>query len=163
MSCFPLSPAVRPDRRSFQTRFVTPDRIVGMLVRYALPPRSVDVDTPEKPKRPWWQKKRWWSAILLWIVLAYPLSLWPVAYLVGRGWLPVFAVKGAYAPVTAAAAALRPHPGIGLGPPGEDGRRPYIVLPDPDPSPRVVEATAEGYIAAAEWFANLGQQHAASD
>ena len=109
--------------------------------------------------KPWWKRKRWIAALVLWLVIAYPLSLWPVAYLVGRGWLPVTPVKAAYAPVSFVADALRPHPGIGLGPPHEDGTRPYIVLPDPDPWPRPVAAVAEGYLDVTEWFADLGRRH----
>lgn len=110
--------------------------------------------------RPWWRKKRYAAALALWLIAAYPLSLWPIAYLVGRGWLPVTIVKAVYAPITIVADALRPHPGIGLGAPNEDGSRPYIVLPDPDPWPRPIASTAEGYLATAEWFADLGQRHA---
>jgi hypothetical protein len=39
-------------------------------------------------KRSWWRKKRWWAAAAVWLVVAYPLSAPPVAYAVGRGWLP---------------------------------------------------------------------------
>ena len=53
----------------------------------------------DEPKRPWWKTKRWRAAIALWLLIAYPLSLWPIAYLVGRGWVPLAPVKAAYAPL----------------------------------------------------------------
>lgn len=117
----------------------------------------------EMSRRPWWKKKLWAVALALWLAVAYPLSLWPVAYMVGRGWLTVAAVKTAYAPVLIAADALRPHPGIGLAPPDESGRRKYIPLPDADPWPRPVASAAESYLDTVQWFDGLGRRHAASD
>jgi hypothetical protein len=40
------------------------------------------------PRRPWWKKKRWGAALLLWLVAAYPLSGVAFCYAVGRGWVP---------------------------------------------------------------------------
>lgn len=116
--------------------------------------------TDSTARLPWWKKKRWGAALALWLAVAYPLSLGPIAYMVGRGWLPVAQIQGVYAPLLVAADYFRPHPGIGLAPNGEGGMK-YIPLPDPDPSPRPVEAAAEGYLDAVEWFAALGQRHAA--
>ena len=115
----------------------------------------------EPVQTPWWKRKRWIAAMVVWLIVAYPLSIWPAGYLVGRGWLPVAQANVAYAPVIALADELRPHPGIGLGPANPDGTRRYIVLPDPDPWPRSVAATAESYLNIAEWFATLGKKHAA--
>lgn len=115
----------------------------------------------EPVRTPWWKRKRWIAAGVIWLGVAYPLSLWPAAYLVGRGWLPVTAANVGYAPVIALADTLRPHPGIGLGPAHPDGTRPYIVLPDPDPWPRQIARPAERYLMIAEWFATLGNKHAA--
>lgn len=42
------------------------------------------MDEP-KPKRPWWRKKRWWAVGLLWLAVAYPVSIGPAAYLAVRG------------------------------------------------------------------------------
>lgn len=53
------------------------------------------------PHRPWWRKKRWLAAGLLWLVLAYPLGRGPAAYAVVRGWLPVAYEQTLYAPLEA--------------------------------------------------------------
>ena len=46
------------------------------------------MDTPEKLKRPWWKKKRWWAVlVLLWFVVSYPLSVGLLGYADGRGWV----------------------------------------------------------------------------
>lgn len=36
-------------------------------------------------RRPWWKWKRWWAAVVVWLLVAYPASLGPVFYLFGRG------------------------------------------------------------------------------
>ncbi len=115
----------------------------------------------EPQRAPGWKRKRWIAAAAMWLVIAYPLSIWPAAYLVGRGWLPAATASVAYAPVIAVTEKLRPHPGIGLGPANPDGTRPYIVLPDPDPWPRPIASAAERYLESIEWFAGLGKKHAA--
>ena len=38
--------------------------------------------------RPWWRKKRWRVALALWLAVAYPLSVGPISYAEGRGWMP---------------------------------------------------------------------------
>ena len=38
-------------------------------------------------RRPWWKRKRWVAAGLLWLLLAYPLSVGLLAYADGRGWV----------------------------------------------------------------------------
>jgi hypothetical protein len=38
-------------------------------------------------KRPWWKRKRWAAALLLWLVAAYPLSAGPACYAEWAGWL----------------------------------------------------------------------------
>ncbi|MGC1274472.1 MAG: hypothetical protein WBC44_12250 [Planctomycetaceae bacterium] len=45
----------------------------------------------DRPKRPWWRKKRWIAAAALWLLLpiAYPLSLGPASYACRLGWIPV--------------------------------------------------------------------------
>jgi hypothetical protein len=54
----------------------------------SLPPRSVNVDTPEKPKRPWYRKKRWQAVAAVWLALPplYALSWGPAYYSAARGW-----------------------------------------------------------------------------
>jgi hypothetical protein len=42
----------------------------------------------QPPLRPWWKRKRWWAAGLLWLLVMYPLSIRPVAYLEARFGLP---------------------------------------------------------------------------
>ena len=41
----------------------------------------------DAPRKPFWRRKRWIAAAVLWLVVAYPLSLGPAFYCVGRGWL----------------------------------------------------------------------------
>lgn len=50
-------------------------------------------------KRPWYRRKRWWAAGLLWLAIAYPLSAGPAGYAVGRLWLDVDLVSALYRPV----------------------------------------------------------------
>jgi hypothetical protein len=38
----------------------------------------------QKPKRPWWRKKRWWATTLVALVVWYPISSGPYGYLRGR-------------------------------------------------------------------------------
>jgi hypothetical protein len=41
------------------------------------------VDTPEKPKRPWWRRKRTWIAAAL-LACSYPLSFVPTCWVLTR-------------------------------------------------------------------------------
>ena len=52
-----------------------------------------------EPKRPWWRKKRWWAATLLWLAVGYPLLLGPLTYAHFRGWVSAGAVLAAHEPV----------------------------------------------------------------
>jgi len=36
--------------------------------------------TAPPPRRPWWKKKRTWAAVVLWLLVAYPLSYGPASY-----------------------------------------------------------------------------------
>lgn len=112
----------------------------------------------DAPRRPWWRKKRWVAAGLLWLPIAYALSYGPASYAVGRGWLGG-GVRAAYAPLVAAADALRPRPIYGCDV-IDDGSIVTVVAPDPDPPPRVVGAVAQGYVDYVEWFRGLGERHA---
>lgn len=38
-------------------------------------------------RRRWWKKKRWRVVLALWVAVAYPASLGPANYALGRGWL----------------------------------------------------------------------------
>lgn len=67
------------------------------------------MDTPEKPKRSWWRKKRWWAAGLLWLSVAYVLSAGPVRYAVARGWMPDASFHTFYRPVWKVALRWRLH------------------------------------------------------
>ena len=40
------------------------------------------------PRKPFWKRKRWIAAAVLWLVIAYIASEGPVWYAVQRGWLP---------------------------------------------------------------------------
>ena len=42
----------------------------------------------QSPGRAWWKRKRWWLAAALLLVAAYPASVGPLGYGVGRGWVP---------------------------------------------------------------------------
>ncbi len=37
--------------------------------------------------RPWWRRKRWPAVAVLWLFLAYPLSVGPYIYCQERGWV----------------------------------------------------------------------------
>ncbi len=56
--------------------------------------------TAPPPRRPWWKKKRTWASGVLWLMLpvAYLLSMGPAVYAHERGWLPLRAIRVAYAP-----------------------------------------------------------------
>jgi hypothetical protein len=59
----------------------------------ALTPRrafSMTEGEAMEPKRPWWRKKRWAAAMLLWlfaVTIIYPLSNGPYDYCLGRQWI----------------------------------------------------------------------------
>jgi len=68
--------------------------------------------------RPWWKRKRWAALAPLVVVAAYPASLAPVGYGIGRGWvsrpfadLYVAPIEGLFGPPerTAAGRALRAY------------------------------------------------------
>lgn len=46
------------------------------------------MDTPEKPQRSWWRRKRWLGGIALLLCISYPASIGPLFYCSGRGWVP---------------------------------------------------------------------------
>lgn len=73
----------------------------GRLRGHMDPPRSVNVDTGEKPERPWWRRNRT-AAVLVWLLIAYPLSVGPAGYARGRGWLPRIPCVVFFAPLWAA-------------------------------------------------------------
>ena len=42
----------------------------------------------EPPRRQWWRRKRTWAAAaVLWLLVAYLLSVGPIAYATERGWI----------------------------------------------------------------------------
>ena len=99
------------------------------------------MDTPDKMARPWWRKKRWWALSVLWLLIAYPVSLWPLSYAIGRGWLPATTRSDVYGPIISATEGLDPRPVYGVFP---------------------ADDAAEGYFAIADWFTNRGREHADS-
>lgn len=55
----------------------------------AAPPFADRIRGMNEPSvRPFYKRKRWIAAGVLWLVVAYPLSSGPVAYCWDRGWLP---------------------------------------------------------------------------
>ena len=40
------------------------------------------------PRKPFWKRKRWIAAAVLWLVVAYPVSEGPALYAEYRGWIP---------------------------------------------------------------------------
>ena len=48
---------------------------------------------------PFWKKKRWWAALLLWLLILYPLSSGPLTYAAARGLLPGSIVRAAVLPL----------------------------------------------------------------
>lgn len=56
-----------------------------------------------EPCRPRWKKKRWWAAALaVWLFVAYPLSVGPVAYVMERGWITQATAEAYARPIEAA-------------------------------------------------------------
>lgn len=53
----------------------------------------------DKPKRPWYRRKRAWAALVLWLVVAYPLSRGPAEYASVRGWLPPSYAQAFFGPL----------------------------------------------------------------
>lgn len=56
----------------------------------------------ESTQRRPWRKTRWATAVGLWLVVAYPISVGPVTYANARGWLSAVAVahlEAAYEPL----------------------------------------------------------------
>ena len=39
-------------------------------------------------RRAWWKRRRWVAAIVLWLLVAHPLSIGPLSYSDTRGWIP---------------------------------------------------------------------------
>ena len=88
----------------------------------------------DTPRRRWYHKKRWLAVVASALLAAYPLSVGPMVYADARGWLP--------ASVTAALAVIH--------------------------SPLEAWADREWplgdiLVEYAEWAAELGERHAASD
>lgn len=52
-------------------------------------------------ERPWWRKKRWAAALLLWAGAAYSAMAGPAVYAVARAWLPSAFHEVAYTPLWA--------------------------------------------------------------
>lgn len=107
---------------------------------------AIHESSERQSRKPWWRRKRWFAVTVLWLLLTYPLSLWPFAYAVGRGWFSETFGSAIYAPVISAAKALSPQPGIYAAPANAAGRRAIRFAPNPDPPPRLIGAFAEGYI-----------------
>ncbi len=72
-----------------------------MILPVRTPPGGADV-TDDTSRRPWWRRKRTATALVLWLLVAYPLSVGPAAYATQRGWITQ-ATAEAYAwPIEAA-------------------------------------------------------------
>jgi len=121
--------------------------------------RFYNAGMTESPRKTWWKRKRLIAAILVWLVIAYPLSLWPAAYLAGRGWLPLVALKDVYAPVIALANHVAPPPVYRLERPRRGGTLLYIEA-DSDPLPYPTGVVARRYLDLARWFKGHGATHA---
>ena len=60
------------------------------------PPRSVNMDTPEKPDKPrrrWWRRKRWQAGGLVGAFVAYEAAFGPALYCYTRGWTPSWTLR----------------------------------------------------------------------
>ena len=68
--------------------------------------RAVMTDGPRKP---FWKRKRWIAATVLWLVIAYVTSMGPACYAVRRGWLPLGPAATFYEPLSL---AMRPFPAV---------------------------------------------------
>lgn len=60
----------------------------------------------EPKRRRWWSKKRWWAAVILAALAAYPASVGPAAYGVGRGWGDPAIFRTAYDPLDSGATLI---------------------------------------------------------
>jgi hypothetical protein len=47
----------------------------------------------ELPRKPFWKRKRWIAAAVLWLVIWYPLSVGPLEYVFARDWISQSAVE----------------------------------------------------------------------
>jgi len=91
--------------------------------------------TAPPPRRPWWKRKRTWAAVALWLVVGYPLSMGPVAYCVGRGWVADATVEPFYSPIGRLFEALEAAPQLAF----------------------------EWFTSYLDWCLETGERHAASD
>ncbi len=65
--------------------------------------------TSPAPQRPFWKRKRWIAAAVLWLVAAYFISAGPTVYAVRCGWLSMPVAEFAYAPLND---AMNEIPGV---------------------------------------------------
>lgn len=119
----------------------------------------------DQPHKPRWKRKRWIVMVLLWLAIAYPLSLGPAFYALGRQWLPPTSlIESAYAPILA-----------GVQTANEYGQTVVAVIELPDDEGKLVQrefhqkpswplaavaTLAESYWNYVTWCGELGTQHA---
>ncbi len=56
---------------------------------------------------PWWKKKRYAAALVVWLPLLYAMTAGPVSYGVGRGWVDPRTSLALYRPIAAAIEGTR--------------------------------------------------------
>ena len=93
----------------------------------------------EPPKRPFWKRKPWIAAAILWLILMYPLSVLPVQYLWGRGVITNY------------------------GPLGQAWSVVYLPLQLAIFNHRGPRAGLGWYFEAAQYFTELGNRHSAPE
>lgn len=115
--------------------------------------------------KPRWKRKRWIAAGLLWLAIAYPLSLGPIFYAIGRQWLPPNSlIESAYAPIFAALQTANEYGQTAVAvvelrdAKGQPVQREFQQKPS---WPLAAAATlAEAYWNYVTWCGELGTQHA---
>jgi hypothetical protein len=103
----------------------------------------------DKPTRRWCRKKRWWAALVLWLLLAYPLGLGPAWYAGVRGWIS----WNVLAPYARSVERILPR-----YEPGQVFYKTVAIRSAGKPYPQT-----RWFWAYIDWWFELGRRHAASD
>jgi hypothetical protein len=64
------------------------------------------------PPRPFYKRKRWIAAGVHWLGIAYPLSLGPLFYAAGNGWIRRATIDSLLIPIEATIGLPEPNAGL---------------------------------------------------